>query len=87
LIRHIVPGGFLAVKVIDVESIEALTRVADKHDGLIFYTESKGKLLFYLPINGITYRFSMGSQSSDTKTDAKSQTTKNRKKRGNQGES
>ena len=78
---------FTKSQIIDVESIEALTRVADKHDGLIFYTESKGKLLFYLPINGITYRFSMGSQSDDAKTDDKSQTTKSRKKRGNQDES
>ena len=78
---------FSKSQIIDVESIEALTRVADKHDGLIFYTESKGKLLFYLPINGITYRFSMGSQSSEAKTGEMSQTTKSRIKRGNQDES
>ncbi|MFA9490899.1 MAG: signal peptidase I [Anaerolineales bacterium] len=78
---------FAKSQIIDVESIEALTRVADKHDGLIFYTESKGNLLFYLPINGITYRFSMGSQSSDAKTDDMSQTTNSRTNRGNQDES
>ena len=78
---------FSKSQIIDVESIEALTRVADQHDGLIFYTESKGKLLFYLPINGITYRFSMDRGSGGEESKPKSRAAKNRNMKGNQDDS